>query len=62
MKMICYRCGHVMVWGGDNSFDDFEFENEGVMSNFSCNNCNAYCEFYMPEIQEVKSNNRGVIR
>lgn len=41
----CWFCGAEMIWGGDNSFEDFGFDGEGIVANLSCPNCGAYAEF-----------------
>ncbi len=44
-KTRCWFCGAEMIWGGDNSFEDFGFDGEGIVANLSCPNCGAYAEF-----------------
>lgn len=47
----CWFCGAEMIWGGDNSFEDFGLPGEGVVANLSCPNCNATAE-YFTEVKE----------
>ena len=47
----CYFCGHEMIWGGDFSFEDFDIEGEGIITNLSCPNCGASAEF-MTKVNE----------
>lgn len=41
----CYYCSSELIWGGDNSFEDFNIEGEGMVTNLSCPNCGATAEF-----------------
>ena len=47
-RMNCWNCGTQMIWGGDHSFDDVGMDGEGIASNFSCPNCSAHADFYVP--------------
>ena len=47
-RMNCWNCGIQMIWGGDHSFDDVGMDGEGIASNFSCPNCSAHADFYVP--------------
>jgi uncharacterized protein with PIN domain len=46
--MKCWVCNEELVWGGDHDIDeDVEIDNEHTMiTNLSCQNCNAYVEVY----------------
>ena len=46
--MNCWSCGTKLIWGGDHDLEeDAEIDNEHTMvTNLSCNNCNAYVEVY----------------
>ena len=37
-----------MIWGGDFDYEDYGMEGEGIVSNFSCSNCEATAEVYLP--------------
>ena len=40
--MKCYLCDSKLIWGGDNKDD------EKLISNFSCPDCEAFVLFYHP--------------
>ena len=46
--MNCWSCGTKLIWGGDHDLEeDAEIDNEHTMvTNLSCNNCNAYVEVF----------------
>lgn len=47
--MDCWACGNELIWGGDHMVDEIdELGNEDfdVVSNFTCNFCGSYVEFY----------------
>ena len=46
--MDCYHCGTKLIWGGDHDLEeDAEIDNEhNMVTNLSCNNCNAYVEVF----------------
>ena len=44
----CYACESEMIWGNDFSFEDYGHEGEGIVSCFSCPECDTYAEFYTP--------------
>ena len=37
-----------MIWGNDFDYEDYGLDGEGIVSNFSCSNCDAHAEFYLP--------------
>ena len=46
MNIICPFCGHVMVWQSDFNYDEFYYtEGEGIVSVYSCGNCDCDAEF-----------------
>ena len=47
-KLKCWHCGEDMIWGGDFDYEDYGLEREGIVSNFSCSNCKATAEVYLP--------------
>ena len=46
--MNCWSCGTKLIWGGDHDLEeDAEIDSEHtIVTNLSCNNCNAYVEVY----------------
>ena len=55
--MNCWHCQTKLIWGGDHSYEDFDMEGEGIVSNFTCPNCSAYVELYKGE-NDNESNKR----
>jgi len=45
-KTYCWFCGEEMIWGGDDSFEDYGLEGEGIVANLSCLKCGSTSEFY----------------
>ena len=45
--MKCWHCKTELIWGGDHSFEDFGMEGEGIVSNLTCPNCDAFVEVYL---------------
>ena len=47
--MKCWNCGAPMIWGNDFSYEDYGYlSEEGIISTFSCSNCDRFGEFYHP--------------
>ena len=46
-QMNCWHCNNELIWGGDFDYEDYGLEGEGIVSNLSCPNCNAYVEVYL---------------
>lgn len=36
--MKCSLCKKELVWGGDDTYEDYGLEGEGIVSSFSCPN------------------------
>ena len=36
--MKCWHCKHEVIWGGAHDFEDYDYEGEGIVSNFHCPN------------------------
>jgi hypothetical protein len=36
--MKCWHCNEELIWGGDDSFEDWGLDGEGIVSNFVCSN------------------------
>ena len=39
--MNCWHCNSKVIWDADFSFEDYGMDGEGIVSTFSCSNCNA---------------------
>tara|TARA_R110000824_G_scaffold227038_1_gene414839 strand:- start:164 stop:331 length:168 start_codon:yes stop_codon:yes gene_type:complete len=46
-NMKCF-CGNDLIWGGDHMFDECGMEGEGIVSNLSCSNCDAFVLVHIP--------------
>jgi len=43
--MLCWHCGHPMIWGSDFDLQEMNWEDgDGIVSMFSCSNCPATAE------------------
>ena len=51
--MKCWHCNTELIWGGDNSFEDYCIEGEGIVSNLHCPKCKAYVEVYLKENNDL---------
>tara|TARA_R110002051_G_scaffold316980_1_gene397445 strand:+ start:1007 stop:1306 length:300 start_codon:yes stop_codon:yes gene_type:complete len=49
----CWYCGGELIWGGDFDYEDYCREGEGIVSNLSCQKCNAYVEYSIGEDNQV---------
>ena len=36
--MNCWYCKGDLIWSGDHSYEDCDYEGDGIVSNFSCPN------------------------
>lgn len=50
-QFVCPKCGHVLIWGGDQDMEMYNYEDRvvnGIVSNYSCSNekCDIYVEVY----------------
>jgi hypothetical protein len=55
--MKCWVCNEELVWGGDHDIEEDEFfhDNDHTMiTNLSCQNCNAFVEVYHGKRNEEK--------
>ncbi|GAG30137.1 unnamed protein product [marine sediment metagenome] len=50
--MKCWHCQAELIWGCDFDFEDYDIEGEGIVSAFSCPNCPATVEVYLPFKEE----------
>ena len=46
-NMNCWHCNSKVIWGADFSYEDYGMDGEGIVSTFSCSNCNATYECYL---------------
>ena len=46
--MNCWHCNSELIWGGDHDYEDYGMEGEGIVSNLSCPNCDAFVLVYLP--------------
>lgn len=46
---MCPRCGSILVWGSDFTFEDYGYEGNGLVSNYSCCWCGVDVEIRYPE-------------
>ena len=49
--MKCWHCGHDLIWGSDSDWEDTD-GNQCMVSYFSCSNCKAFVEVYLPNEEE----------
>ena len=47
-KLKYWHCGEDMIWGNDFDFKDYGYSGKGIVSSFSCSNCKATAEVYLP--------------
>lgn len=47
--MKCWHCGHDLIWGADFDFEDFGYDGDGIVSTFSCSNCNAIAQVMLSD-------------
>mgnify|MGYP003120536950 FL=1 len=36
--MKCPKCNKELLWGGDNDYEDFDIEGDGIVGNYTCIN------------------------
>ena len=46
--MNCWHCNTELIWGGDHDYEDYGIDEEGIVTNLSCPNCDAFVEVYLP--------------
>ena len=44
----CFFCEQELIWGGDFDSEDVGMDEEGVASNYSCPNCGALYDVFVP--------------
>jgi len=45
--MKCWHCQSDVIWGGDHSFEEYDLEGEGIVTNMSCSKCPANYLIYL---------------
>ena len=45
--MKCWHCKSDVIWGGDHSFEEYDLEGEGIVTNMSCSKCPANYLIYL---------------
>ena len=48
--MKCWHCNTELTWGGDHDLEDNE--DYTMVTNLSCQSCDAYVEVYLPKGKE----------
>ena len=49
MDKFCYNCGSKnVIWGCDFDYEDYGYEGNGIVSNYSCTDCGAQIEVRVP--------------
>ena len=56
--MKCWDCKEYLMWQGDNTYDEYGIEGEGIVTNLSCPNCESFVLVYSPlgEKDEAETN------
>ena len=36
--MKCTNCEKELIWGGDHNSEDYGYDEDGIVSNYNCNN------------------------
>ena len=49
------RCNDKLIHCGDHDYEDYGIEGDGIVSNLTCNNCNAFVLVHVPDDWEYKS-------
>lgn len=59
--MKCYFCGAPLRWESDFSFEDFGIaDEEGIVSNYNCDSCNAWYEIWKPESEGERNEHQSL--
>lgn len=40
----CFLCGGQVIWQSDFDFEDYGYEGEGIVQNYTCSKCGAEYE------------------
>ena len=49
--MQCFRCGGDVIWSGDHD-EEYDDGREGIVSNLTCTECDAFYLMYWGEDEE----------
>lgn len=56
--MCCYFCGHPLRWEANFSFTDYGIDDQqGVVSDYSCDNCDTSYQIFKPFKSEESEDN-----
>lgn len=53
--MKCWFCNEELIWQNDFSFEDYDLEDEGIVTILYCPNCEAIWEGYL-NLENEKEN------
>ena len=48
----CFHCGGQVCWDNDFTFEDYGYEEKGIIHVCHCTKCNALIEYRVPEKEE----------
>ena len=57
--MNCWHCNSDVIWGGDHSFEDYNLDGEGIVTNLSCSKCEATYLIYLGEEYATSKQSKG---
>jgi hypothetical protein len=58
--MRCMACDADMIHGGDDTFEEYGVEGEGIVHNLHCPDCESYAFFYSAQGNNEPSENIGL--
>lgn len=52
--MKCFHCGSQLIWNNDFSYEDLDYDGDGIVSFYTCSNeiCRAEYEVCLPQNDE----------
>lgn len=56
LNPTCPHCLHQIFWQNDYSYEDYGMQGDGIVTCWSCGNCGAYIEAYVPFQSEIEEN------
>ena len=57
--MKCWHCQNDVIWGGDHSFEDYNLEGDGIVTNLHCSVCEAEYLIYLGEKDGSSKQSKG---